>query len=176
MMSKLYSFTQSLFDQLRQNRRAALTLNNWLDFKVSLTLSAPTSMPTPSVPMQPYQSLVLLGDGNPNSLVEQLKQTVSTRSPLFKFVSKLGFLPPFFSLAIDLEMSLPMVYQLAEHLIFWGKARVVDSWMKTNVFCLSPSVSLSAFSPLHSLFSSTFKGVFNVELLEVYKNFVEPKK
>ena len=75
-------------------------------------MSLPSEIPVPTLPLRPYQSLVLLGKNNNKELVEQLKQTVGARSPLYILVNVVGFLKSFRAVSTETEMSLPVIYQV----------------------------------------------------------------
>uniref|UniRef100_A0A4W3GQW3 GATOR complex protein NPRL3 n=1 Tax=Callorhinchus milii TaxID=7868 RepID=A0A4W3GQW3_CALMI len=52
----------------------------------------------------------------------------------------------------------PQVFQLAAHLVYWGKAIIIYPLCENNFYMLSPDANISTYSPLADQFAQQFPG------------------
>ncbi|KAJ6655949.1 hypothetical protein lerEdw1_004534 [Lerista edwardsae] len=105
-------------------------------------------------PPRPYHALLLLGDEK--TLLHELPLDCSPA--LARVIRTSSAVKNLQQLAQDADLALLQVFQLAAHLIYWGKAIVVYPLCENNVYMLSPSATLCLYSPLADEFSCLFPG------------------
>jgi hypothetical protein len=121
-------------------------------------LSPSPSPPSPSPsPSSPHDADVTRMDEGPDSgggvvggKESRPRSTVSRLLPpdaspsLLRFVERCHPQKSFQDLSVELSLSLPHIFRLAAHLVYWGKGKVADVLKKESVLLLSPSVPVGS--------------------------------
>ncbi|XP_036158930.1 GATOR complex protein NPRL3 isoform X6 [Myotis myotis] len=105
----------------------------------------------------PYHALLLLSDEK--SLLGELPLDCSPA--LVRVIKTTSAVKNLQQLAQDADLALlqplcPQVFQLAAHLVYWGKAIIIYPLCENNVYMLSPNASVCLYSPLAEQFSHQF--------------------
>ncbi|EMP26509.1 Nitrogen permease regulator 3-like protein [Chelonia mydas] len=103
---------------------------------------------------RPYHALLLLNDEK--SLLNELPLDCSPA--LVRVIKTTSAVKNLQQLAQDADLALLQVFQLAAHLVYWGKAIIVYPLCENNVYMLSPNASVCLYSPLADEFSCQFPG------------------
>ncbi|XP_039348630.1 GATOR complex protein NPRL3 isoform X5 [Mauremys reevesii] len=103
---------------------------------------------------RPYHALLLLNDEK--SLLNELPLDCSPA--LVRVIKTTSAVKNLQQLAQDADLALLQVFQLAAHLVYWGKAIIVYPLCENNVYMLSPNASVCLYSPLAEEFSCQFPG------------------
>ncbi len=134
--SSLARFLQEVYHALLRGIGIHIPLN--FDVTVSLTKA---KMPKS---LKPFQTLILLQDEQtvlshmPPDFSPQLRALVESVNPLISFEE----------MADIMEMPLEHLYRLASHLVLWGKARVVDTVVLSNVYQVKIALQRAFAFPL----------------------------
>ncbi|XP_068823164.1 GATOR1 complex protein NPRL3 isoform X2 [Capricornis sumatraensis] len=107
---------------------------------------------TVSLPRSPYHALLLLSDEK--SLLGELPLDCSPA--LVRVIKTTSAVKNLQQLAQDADLALLQVFQLAAHLVYWGKAIIIYPLCENNVYMLSPNASVCLYSPLAEQFSRQF--------------------
>ncbi|KAM8780147.1 GATOR1 complex protein NPRL3 isoform 5-T5 [Rhynchonycteris naso] len=100
----------------------------------------------------PYHALLLLSDEK--SLLAELPLDCSPA--LVRVIKTTSAVKNLQQLAQDADLALLQVFQLAAHLVYWGKAIIIYPLCENNVYMLSPNASVCLYSPLAEQFSLQF--------------------
>ncbi|XP_015421053.1 PREDICTED: nitrogen permease regulator 3-like protein isoform X6 [Myotis davidii] len=100
----------------------------------------------------PYHALLLLSDEK--SLLGELPLDCSPA--LVRVIKTTSAVKNLQQLAQDADLALLQVFQLAAHLVYWGKAIIIYPLCENNVYMLSPNASVCLYSPLAEQFSHQF--------------------
>ncbi|XP_049495002.1 GATOR complex protein NPRL3 isoform X3 [Panthera uncia] len=100
----------------------------------------------------PYHALLLLSDEK--SLLGELPLDCSPA--LVRVIKTTSAVKNLQQLAQDADLALLQVFQLAAHLVYWGKAIIIYPLCENNVYMLSPNASVCLYSPLAEQFSRQF--------------------
>ncbi|XP_062036886.1 GATOR1 complex protein NPRL3 isoform X3 [Lepus europaeus] len=100
----------------------------------------------------PYHALLLLSDEK--SLLGELP--VDCSPALVRVIKTTSAVKNLQQLAQDADLALLQVFQLAAHLVYWGKAIIIYPLCENNVYMLSPNASVCLYSPLAEQFSRQF--------------------
>ncbi|XP_060678433.1 GATOR complex protein NPRL3 isoform X2 [Hemiscyllium ocellatum] len=147
---KLASDLKKAFDSLCTTGVVHLHINNWLELSFCLPHRihrlGPDYIPPDAIErslkaIRPYHALLLLDDEK----------------------SLLGQLP--------VDCSPALVFQLAAHLVYWGKAIIIYPLCENNFYMLSPDANICIYSPLVEQFTQQFPGN---DLLNVLSKFSLP--
>ncbi|KAF2981734.1 hypothetical protein EK904_015116, partial [Melospiza melodia maxima] len=103
---------------------------------------------------RPYHALLLLNDEK--SLLNELPLDCSPA--LVRVIKTTSAVKNLQQLAQDADLALLQVFQLAAHLVYWGKAIIIYPLCENNVYMLSPNASVCLYSPLAEAFSCQFRG------------------
>ncbi|XP_072458286.1 GATOR1 complex protein NPRL3 isoform X5 [Notamacropus eugenii] len=101
---------------------------------------------------RPYHALLLLNDEK--SLLSELPLDCSPA--LVRVIKTTSAVKNLQQLAQDADLALLQVFQLAAHLVYWGKAIIIYPLCENNVYMLSPNASVCLYSPLADQFSQQF--------------------
>ncbi|XP_061404914.1 GATOR1 complex protein NPRL3 isoform X1 [Lethenteron reissneri] len=161
--SKLARDLKEAYDNLCSTGLVQLYINNWLEVsfclphkvhKISNNYISPEAIERSLKSIRPYHALLLLGEEK--SLLSQLPADSSpSLVRLIKVTSPMKTLQ---QLAQDADLALLQVFQLAAHLVYWGKATVIYPLCETNVYMLSPSSNTYIHSPYSEQFAQQFPG------------------
>ncbi|XP_052515273.1 GATOR complex protein NPRL3 isoform X3 [Budorcas taxicolor] len=102
--------------------------------------------------LSPYHALLLLSDEK--SLLGELPLDCSPA--LVRVIKTTSAVKNLQQLAQDADLALLQVFQLAAHLVYWGKAIIIYPLCENNVYMLSPNASVCLYSPLAEQFSRQF--------------------
>lgn len=132
----------------------------------------------PQWPIRPYQTILLLPpEGGWNSILPQ-----DSSPTLKKFIHFAKPTKSFRELAVETDISISQIFRMAGHLVFWGRARVINTLTKTNIYVLNPRAHFSDnfrenpgsyFKVLLDQFASVFSPSFRFE--EILDRFSHPK-
>ncbi|XP_066131583.1 GATOR1 complex protein NPRL3 isoform X5 [Saccopteryx bilineata] len=100
----------------------------------------------------PYHALLLLSDEK--ALLAELPLDCSPA--LVRVIKTTSAVKNLQQLAQDADLALLQVFQLAAHLVYWGKAIIIYPLCENNVYMLSPNASVCLYSPLAEQFSLQF--------------------
>jgi hypothetical protein len=96
---------------------------------------SPDALPPGCEPLRPYKALLLL-PGRKEEVLEAMPPDGSAAlASLLKVATPTQGLE---ELALALGYPLSQVYRLAAHLVYWGKARIIDAISSRNVYAISP--------------------------------------
>ncbi|KAF6271637.1 NPR3 like, GATOR1 complex subunit [Rhinolophus ferrumequinum] len=102
--------------------------------------------------LSPYHALLLLSDEK--SLLAELPLDCSPA--LVRVIKTTSAVKNLQQLAQDADLALLQVFQLAAHLVYWGKAIIIYPLCENNVYMLSPNASVCLYSALAEQFSHQF--------------------
>lgn len=110
--------------------------------------------------IRPYHGILLLVDQ-----AELLESLPPDSSPaLIRLIHVYSPLKSLQALSADADITLPHVFQLTGHLVYWAKAMVIYPICENNIYCIAPDASTQTNTPLVEKFSEKFPGE---NLLEV---------
>ncbi|KAL8613160.1 hypothetical protein ACOMHN_042969 [Nucella lapillus] len=104
--------------------------------------------------MRPYHGLLLLQNGE--DLLAQLP--VDASPSLLRLVKVVQPMKNLHTLSLDSDLSLAQVFQLACHLVYWGKAIVIFPMCESNEYMLSPIANTLVNSNMVEEFVEEFPG------------------
>uniref|UniRef100_A0A8D2DKG0 GATOR complex protein NPRL3 n=1 Tax=Sciurus vulgaris TaxID=55149 RepID=A0A8D2DKG0_SCIVU len=138
-----------------------LHINSWLEVSFCLphkihyaasSLIPPEAIERSLKAIRPYHALLLLSDEK--SLLSELP--VDCSPALVRVIKTTSAVKNLQQLAQDADLALLQVFQLAAHLVYWGKAVIIYPLCENNVYVLSPNASVCLYSPLAEQFSRQF--------------------
>ncbi|CAB4044278.1 nitrogen permease regulator 3 [Paramuricea clavata] len=88
--------------------------------------------------MRPYHTVLLMVDEI--SLSALLPDDCSP--DLIRFVKMATPLKSFQILSQDTDIPLSLIFSIAAHLVYWGKARIIYPLCESNVYVVSPAASI----------------------------------
>ncbi|XP_060116779.1 GATOR1 complex protein NPRL3 [Heteronotia binoei] len=160
---KLARDLKEAYDSLCTTGVVRLHINNWLEVSFCLPhkihnvashFIPPEAIERSLKAIRPYHSLLLLKDEK--SLLAELPLDCSPA--LVRLIRTTSAVKNLQQLAQDVDLALLQVFQLAAHLVYWGKAIIIYPLCENNVYMLSPNASLCLYSPLADEFSCQFPG------------------
>ncbi|KAG8430926.1 hypothetical protein GDO86_019738, partial [Hymenochirus boettgeri] len=101
---------------------------------------------------RPYHALLLLKDEK--SLLNELPLDCSPA--LVRIIKSASAVKNLQQLAQDADLALLQVFQLAAHLVYWGKAIIIYPLCENNVYMLSPNANVGLYSALAGQFANQF--------------------
>ncbi|XP_065415939.1 GATOR1 complex protein NPRL3 isoform X11 [Chrysemys picta bellii] len=160
---KLARDLKEAYDSLCTTGVVRLHINNWLEVSfclphkihyVATSFIPPEAIERSLKAIRPYHALLLLNDEK--SLLNELPLDCSPA--LVRVIKTTSAVKNLQQLAQDADLALLQVFQLAAHLVYWGKAIIVYPLCENNVYMLSPNASVCLYSPLAEEFSCQFPG------------------
>nr|XP_028561538.1 GATOR complex protein NPRL3 isoform X1 [Podarcis muralis] len=160
---KLARDLKEAYDSLCTTGVVQLHINNWLEVSFCLPhkihYAASRFIPPEAIErslkaIRPYHALLLLKDEK--TLLNELPLDCSPA--LVRVVRTTSAVKNLQQLAQDADLALLQVFQLAAHLVYWGKAIIVYPLCENNVYMLSPNASVCLYSPLADDFACQFPG------------------
>lgn len=112
--------------------------------------------------IRPYHGLLLLVDQS--ELLESLPPDSSPA--LLRLIHVYSPLKSLQALSADADITLPHVFQLTGHLVYWAKAMVIYPICENNVYCIAPDASTQINTPLVEKFSEKFPGEHLLQVLQ----------
>ncbi|KAK2509073.1 hypothetical protein MC885_018069, partial [Smutsia gigantea] len=158
---KLARDLKDAYDSLCTSGVVRLHINSWLEVSFCLphkihyaaaSLIPPEAIERSLKAIRPYHALLLLSDEK--SLLGELPLDCSPA--LVRVIKTTSAVKNLQQLAQDADLALLQVFQLAAHLVYWGKAIIIYPLCENNVYMLSPNASLCLYSPLAEQFSRQF--------------------
>uniref|UniRef100_A0A8C0SA70 GATOR complex protein NPRL3 n=1 Tax=Canis lupus familiaris TaxID=9615 RepID=A0A8C0SA70_CANLF len=158
---KLARDLKEAYDSLCTSGVVRLHINSWLEVSFCLphkihyaasSLIPPEAIERSLKAIRPYHALLLLSDEK--SLLAELPLDCSPA--LVRVIKTTSAVKNLQQLAQDADLALLQVFQLAAHLVYWGKAIIIYPLCENNVYMLSPNASVCLYSPLAEQFSRQF--------------------
>ncbi|XP_069426524.1 GATOR1 complex protein NPRL3 isoform X2 [Ovis canadensis] len=158
---KLARDLKDAYDSLCTSGVVRLHVNSWLEVSFCLphkihyaasSLIPPEAIERSLKAIRPYHALLLLSDEK--SLLGELPLDCSPA--LVRVIKTTSAVKNLQQLAQDADLALLQVFQLAAHLVYWGKAIIIYPLCENNVYMLSPNASVCLYSPLAEQFSRQF--------------------
>ncbi|XP_057343826.1 GATOR complex protein NPRL3 isoform X2 [Manis pentadactyla] len=158
---KLARDLKEAYDSLCTSGVVRLHINSWLEVSFCLphkihyaaaSLIPPEAIERSLKAIRPYHALLLLSDEK--SLLGELPLDCSPA--LVRVIKTTSAVKNLQQLAQDADLALLQVFQLAAHLVYWGKAIIIYPLCENNVYMLSPNANLCLYSPLAEQFSRQF--------------------
>ncbi|XP_077172376.1 GATOR1 complex protein NPRL3 isoform X2 [Paroedura picta] len=160
---KLARDLKEAYDSLCTTGVVRLHINNWLEVSfclphkihnVASCFIPPAAIERSLKAIRPYHSLLLLRDEK--SLLAELPLDCSPA--LVRVIRTTSAVKNLQQLAQDADLALLQVFQLAAHLVYWGKAIIIYPLCENNSYMLSPNASVCLYSPLAEDFACQFPG------------------
>ncbi|KYO44570.1 nitrogen permease regulator 3-like protein isoform B [Alligator mississippiensis] len=175
---KLARDLKEAYDSLCTTGVVRLHINNWLEVSfclphkihyVATNFIPPEAIERSLKSIRPYHALLLLNDEKlllselPLDCSPALVRVIKTTSAVKNLQqlaqdADLALLQAAWGHAHVHEDLLTEVFQLAAHLVYWGKAIIIYPLCENNVYMLSPNASVCLYSPLADRFSCQFPG------------------
>ncbi|XP_068100731.1 GATOR1 complex protein NPRL3 isoform X2 [Hyperolius riggenbachi] len=161
--SKLARDLKEAYDSLCTTGVVQLHINNWLEVSfclphkihcVGANFIPPEAIEKSLKCIRPYHALLLLKDEK--SLLGDLPLDCSPA--LVRIIKSATAVKNLQQLAQDADLALLQVFQLAAHLVYWGKAIIIYPLCENNVYMLSPNANVGLYSALAEQFSHQFPG------------------
>ncbi|XP_056390489.1 GATOR complex protein NPRL3 isoform X3 [Hyla sarda] len=158
---KLARDLKEAYDSLCTTGVVRLHINNWLEVSfclphkihcVGANYLIPEAIERSLKSIRPYHALLLLKDEK--SLLNELPLDCSPA--LVRIIKSASAVKNLQQLAQDADLALLQVFQLAAHLVYWGKAIIIYPLCENNVYMLSPNANVGLYSPLAEQFSLQF--------------------
>ncbi|KAG5832170.1 hypothetical protein ANANG_G00288250 [Anguilla anguilla] len=160
---KLARDLKEAYDSLCTTGVVRLHINNWLEVSFCLPHKIhrvggqhipPRALECSLKAIRPYHALLLLD--SEKALLAQLPLDCSPA--LVRLVKTCSAVKNLQQLAQDADLALLQVFQIAAHLVYWGKAIIVYPLCENNVYMLSPHANICLYSPLAEQFAQQFPG------------------
>ncbi|XP_014059761.1 GATOR complex protein NPRL3 isoform X2 [Salmo salar] len=160
---KLARDLKEAYDSLCTTGVVRLHINNWLEVsfclphkihRVGSNHVPPEALERSLKAIRPYHALLLLD--SEKALLAQLPLDCSPA--LVRLIKTCSAVKNLQQLAQDADLNLLQIFQIAAHLVYWGKAIIVYPLCENNVYMLSPHANISLYSPLAEGFGQQFPG------------------
>uniref|UniRef100_A0A673GN14 GATOR complex protein NPRL3 n=1 Tax=Sinocyclocheilus rhinocerous TaxID=307959 RepID=A0A673GN14_9TELE len=160
---KLARDLKEAYDSLCTTGVVRLHINNWLEVSFCLPHKIhrvggkhipPEALERSLKAIRPYHALLLLD--NEKALLAQLPLDCSPA--LVRLIKTCSAVKNLQQLAQDADLALLQVFQIAAHLVYWGKAIIIYPLCENNVYMLSPHANICIYSPLAEQFGLQFPG------------------
>ncbi|XP_006637255.1 GATOR1 complex protein NPRL3 isoform X3 [Lepisosteus oculatus] len=160
---KLAQDLKEAYDSLCTTGAVRLHINNWLEVSFCLPHKIhrvggnhipPEALERSLKAIRPYHALLLLD--SERALLSQLPLDCSPA--LVRVIKTCSAVKNLQQLAQDADLALLQVFQLAAHLVYWGKAIIIYPLCENNVYMLSPHANICLYSPLAEHFAQQFPG------------------
>ncbi|KFZ63700.1 Nitrogen permease regulator 3-like, partial [Podiceps cristatus] len=147
---KLARDLKETYDSLCTTGVVRLHINNWLEVSfclphkihyVATNFIPPEAIERSLKSIRPYHALLLLNDEK--SLLNELPLDCSPA--LVRVIKTTSAVKNLQQLAQDADLALLQVFQLAAHLVYWGKAIIIYPLCENNVYMLSPNASVCLY-------------------------------
>ncbi|CAI5675874.1 GATOR complex protein NPRL3 isoform X6 [Oreochromis aureus] len=160
---KLARDLKEAYDSLCTTGVVRLHINDWLEVsfclphkihKIGDTYIPPEALERSLKAIRPYHALLLLE--NEKTLLSQLPLDCSPA--LIRLIKTCSAVKNLQQLAQDADLALLQIFQIAAHLVYWGKAIIIYPLCENNVYMLSPHANICLYSPLAEQFAQQFPG------------------
>ena len=159
--SSLASLLADLHDSIYLKGSVNLLLNGWMELQFSLNESTDNINN-----IRPYHTLLLLETKEillaslPIECSQTLKSLISSSSPRKSFSE----------LANELDIPLFQMYRMASHLVYWKKARIIDTLAKANIYVLHHGCNIHINSSLFHDFNHSFPSYSLRDILYMFSS------
>ncbi|XP_034147192.1 GATOR complex protein NPRL3-like isoform X3 [Esox lucius] len=149
---KLARDLKEAYDSLCTTGVVRLHINNWLEVSFCLPHKIhrvggnhvpPEALERSLKAIRPYHALLLLD--SEKALLAQLPLDCSPA--LVRLIKTCSAVKNLQQLAQDTDLGLLQIFQIAAHLVYWGKAIIVYPLCENNVYMLSPHANISLVGP-----------------------------
>ncbi|XP_077383329.1 GATOR1 complex protein NPRL3 isoform X2 [Festucalex cinctus] len=160
---KLAKDLKEAYDSLCTTGVVRLHINNWLEVSFCLPHKIhrigghyipPEALERSLKAIRPYHALLLLE--NEKALLGQLP--VDCSPAMMRLIKTCSAVKNLQQLAQDTDLALLQIFQIAAHLVYWGKAIIIYPLCENNVYMLSPHANIYLFSPQAEQFAQQFPG------------------
>ncbi|KAM9393336.1 GATOR1 complex protein NPRL3 isoform 3-T3 [Pholidichthys leucotaenia] len=160
---KLARDLKEAYDSLCTTGVVRLHINKWLEVSFCLphkihriggTYIPPEALERSLKAIRPYHALLLLDDEK--VLLSQLPLDCSPA--MVRLIKTCSAVKNLQQLAQDADLALLQIFQIAAHLVYWGKAIIIFPLCENNVYMLSPHANICLYSKLAEQFSQQFSG------------------
>ncbi|KAM6905562.1 GATOR1 complex protein NPRL3 isoform 1-T2 [Xenentodon cancila] len=160
---KLAKDLKEAYDSLCTTGVVRLHINNWLEVSFCLphkihriggNYIPPEALEHSLKAIRPYHALLLLE--SEKALLSQLPLDCSPA--MVRLIKTCSAVKNLQQLAQDADLALLQIFQIAAHLVYWGKAIIIYPLCENNVYMLSPHANISIYSPLAERFAQQFSG------------------
>uniref|UniRef100_UPI0037E9159A GATOR1 complex protein NPRL3 isoform X2 n=1 Tax=Semicossyphus pulcher TaxID=241346 RepID=UPI0037E9159A len=160
---KLARDLKEAYDSLCTTGVVRLHINNWLEVSFCLphkihmiggTYIPPEALERSLKAIRPYHALLLLE--SEKALLSQLP--VDCSPAMVRLIKTCSAVKNLQQLAQDADLALLQIFQIAAHLVYWGKAIIIYPLCENNVYMLSPHANICLYSPLAEQFAQLFPG------------------
>lgn len=160
---KLARDLKEAYDSLCTTGVVRLHINNWLEVSFCLphkihriggNYIPPEALERSLKAIRPYHALLLLE--SEKALLSQLPLDCSPA--MVRLIKTCSAVKNLQQLAQDADLALLQIFQIAAHLVYWGKAIIIYPLCENNVYMLSPHANICLYSPLAEQFSQQFPG------------------
>ncbi|KAJ3598728.1 hypothetical protein NHX12_000671 [Muraenolepis orangiensis] len=160
---KLARDLKEAYDSLCTTGVVRLHINNWLEVSFCLPHKIhriggnyihPEALEHSLKAIRPYHALLLLD--SEKALLSQLPLDCSPA--VVRLIKTCSPVKNLQQLAQDADLALLQIFQIASHLVYWGKAIIIYPLCENNVYMLSPHADICLYSPLAELFAQQYPG------------------
>ncbi|XP_072224278.1 GATOR1 complex protein NPRL3 isoform X2 [Leuresthes tenuis] len=160
---KLARDLKEAYDSLCTTGVVRLHINNWLEVSFCLphkihriggNYIPPEALEHSLKAIRPYHALLLLE--SEKALLSQLPLDCSPA--MVRLIKTCSAVKNLQQLAQDADLALLQIFQIAAHLVYWGKAIIIYPLCENNVYMLSPHANICLYSPLAEQFAQQFSG------------------
>ena len=128
----------------------------------------------PNYPIRPYQTLLMLSD----AAIKSWEMLPPDSSPAIRKLIELAKpTKSFRELQVETDIPLAQLFRISAHLLYWGKAKVINTLTKTNIYVLNPKkIVISEQNNYYASLDNEFTRLFtNFRLDEILQLFSTPK-
>ncbi|XP_060945324.1 GATOR complex protein NPRL3 isoform X1 [Limanda limanda] len=160
---KLARDLKEAYDSLCTTGVVRLHINNWLEVSFCLPHKIhriagnhipPEALERSLKAIRPYHALLLLE--SEKALLSQLPLDCSPA--MVRLIKTCSAVKNLQQLAQDTDLALLQIFQIAAHLVYWGKAIIIYPLCENNVYMLSPHANICLYSTLAEHFAQQFPG------------------
>ncbi|XP_061556702.1 GATOR complex protein NPRL3 isoform X2 [Phycodurus eques] len=160
---KLAKDLKEAYDSLCTTGVVRLHINNWLEVSFCLphkihriggNYIPPEALERSLKAIRPYHALLLLE--SEKALLGQLP--VDCSPAMMRLIKTCSAVKNLQQLAQDTDLALLQIFQIAAHLVYWGKAIIIFPLCENNVYMLSPHANIYLYSPHAEQFAQQFPG------------------
>ncbi|XP_041825338.1 GATOR complex protein NPRL3 isoform X2 [Melanotaenia boesemani] len=160
---KLARDLKEAYDSLCTTGVVRLHINNWLEVSFCLphkihriggNYIPPEALERSLKAIRPYHALLLLE--NEKALLNQLPLDCSPA--MVRLIKTCSAVKNLQQLAQDADLALLQIFQIAAHLVYWGKAIIIYPLCENNVYMLSPHANICLYSSPAEQFAQQFSG------------------
>ncbi|KAL1131278.1 hypothetical protein AAG570_010896 [Ranatra chinensis] len=173
--SSLARDLRRVYDDVKSTGLVHLRVNRWIELSFCLPQKVhhlnnrglvvdPETIDRCLQSIRPYHGLLLLHDAS-----HLLDSLVPDASPaLIRLIKIYTPLKSLQTLSADADLTLAQVFNLAGHLVYWGKATIIYPLCESNVYVTAPNVPVHINSSLVEKFAEQFP---NHSLIQVMSEF-----